>query len=80
VRGKAVRRNDVIDRSLNVRRPEALLGAELAGFDPKLPVGYVRFSYANVLRSGATIRKMAFRRSTNRAESTWPSLSQSIIC
>jgi hypothetical protein len=31
VRGKAVRRNDVIDRSLNARRPEAPLDAQLAG-------------------------------------------------
>jgi hypothetical protein len=34
VRGKAVRRNDVIDQSLNVRRPEAPLDAQLAGFGP----------------------------------------------
>jgi hypothetical protein len=32
VRGKAVRRNDVIDQSLNVRSPEAPLDAQLAGF------------------------------------------------
>jgi hypothetical protein len=34
VRGKAVRRNDVIDQSLNVGRPEAPLDAQLAGFEP----------------------------------------------
>jgi len=32
VRGNAVRRNDVIDQSLNVRSPEAPLDAQLAGF------------------------------------------------
>jgi hypothetical protein len=32
VRGRAVRRNDVIDRSLNARRPEAPLDAQLASF------------------------------------------------
>jgi hypothetical protein len=31
VRGKAVRRNDVIDQSLNVGKPEAPLDAQLAG-------------------------------------------------
>jgi hypothetical protein len=38
VRGKAVRRNDVIDRSLNVRRPEAPLDAQLAGLGQLEPV------------------------------------------
>jgi hypothetical protein len=38
VRGKAVRRNDVIDQSLNVRRPEAPLDAQLAGLGRMAPV------------------------------------------
>jgi hypothetical protein len=40
VRDKAVRRNDVIDQSLNVGKPEAPLDAQLAG------IGRDRFSTA----------------------------------
>jgi len=37
VRGKAVRRNDVIDQSLNVGKPEAPLDAQLAGISGERP-------------------------------------------
>jgi hypothetical protein len=48
VRGKAVRRNDVIDQSLNVGESEAPLDAQLAGIgrsatDLLLPTGHSEF-------------------------------------
>jgi hypothetical protein len=45
VRGKAVRRDDVIDQSLNAGKPEAQLDAPLAGIGRLLRVATVRFAY-----------------------------------
>lgn len=73
MRGKAVRRNDVTDRSLNVRRPEAPLDAQLAGLGRLPPHGGRRAP------TGRYRPRTAFReRQLTESGKKVPQLSQNI--